>query len=127
MDGLVLDTGALIAIERKDRRFMVMLSNTLELGVVPRVPAQVIAQYWRGGAGAQTPVSRLLNACYVEHLTIDQAKDAGVLLGKSGTSDATDAVVALFAARLGHVATSDPDDISHLLRTLNSPAKVLRV
>lgn len=127
MAGLALDTGALIALERQDRRIQTILTAAAQDGVVPTVPVQVVAQYWRGGAGRQATVSRFLNGCNIEVLDIIRAKQIGVLLGASGTSDETDAVVALIANDCGAVVTSDPDDIKLLLRELHSTARVLHV
>lgn len=127
MAGLVLDTGALVALERRVRRIQVILAAVAQEGVIPIVPTQVIAQYWRGGAGRQAMVARFLNTCQIEHLDISRARQAGVLLGRSCTSDETDAVVALIADECGAVVTSDSGDISILLRELRSSARILHV
>lgn len=127
MAGLALDTGALIALERGERRIQAILAVAAEEGVVPTVPAQVVAQYWRGGTGRQAIVARFLNGCNIEYLNIIRAKQIGMLLGASRTSDETDAVVALIAHECGAVVTSDPDDIKLLLRELHSTARVLHV
>jgi hypothetical protein len=125
--GLVLDTGALVALERRSRRVQVILTAAAQDGIIPLVPTQVIAQYWRGGDGHQAMVARFLSGCQVEQLDILRAKQAGRLLGKSCTSDETDAVVALMAHEWGAVVTSDPNDIKRLLRELHSTARVLNV
>jgi hypothetical protein len=125
--GLALDTGALIALERRDRRMQAIITAAAEARVIPTVPAQVIAQYWRGGSGNQAIVARFLHGCNVEQLDILRAKQAGILLKSSCTSDETDAVVALIAHECGAVVTSDPGDIMKLLRELHSTARVLHV
>lgn len=127
MAGLVLDTGALVALERRSRRVQVILTAAAQDGIIPFVPTQVIAQYWRGGAGHQAIVARFLHGCQIEHLGVVRAKQAGLLLGRSCTSDETDAVVALMAAERGAVVTSDPHDIMRLLRELHSTARILNV
>ena len=127
MAGLVLDTGALVALERRVPRIQAILRIAAEDGIIPIVPTQVIAQYWRGGSAHQAPVARLLVSCQIEHLDIVRAKQAGVLLGRSETSDETDAVVALIADECGAVVTSDAGDISKLLRELHSSARVIHV
>jgi predicted nucleic acid-binding protein len=125
--GIVLDTGALVALERRDRRIQVIITAASQEGVVPIVPTQVLAQYWRGGGGHQAVVARFLHSCQIEHLDIDRAKQAGMLLGRSCTSDEADAVVALIANECGAVVTSDRHDIMRLLRELHSTARVLHV
>lgn len=127
MAGLVLDTGALVAIERRSRRIQVILTAAAKDGILPIVPTQVIAQYWRGGAGHQAVVAKFLHGCQIEHLDLVRAKQAGELRGHSCTSDETDAVVALIAHECGAVVTSDQHDIMKLLRELHSTARILHV
>ncbi len=108
----VLDAGALVAIERGDRRAR---GHTEEEARVV-IPAPVLAQVWRGGA-RQARIAALLKAdtTIVEVFDEDVAKAAGVLLGRTGTSDVADASVVL-AARLHEalVVTTDPADIRRL-------------
>jgi predicted nucleic acid-binding protein len=127
MAGLTLDTGALIAVERRQRRVLQILERAKRDRLIPVVPAQVLAQYWRGGSGQQATVASLLRGCRIETLTEDRAREAGNLLGRSRTNDETDAVVALIAHEQGAVATSDRDDLILLLSHLRSPATVLDV
>lgn len=95
------------------------------------VPAGVIGQAWRDGA-RQALLSRALNRCDEFALDGTSARAAGLLCGKSGTSDVIDASVAIAAAgvfRHGEVVvlTSDPGDISHLIGALSITASVIKV
>ena len=45
--GLTLDAGALIALERGDRRVVALLREALDRRVRICVPAGVVAQVWR--------------------------------------------------------------------------------
>lgn len=91
-----------------------------ERGIVPVVPAGVLAQAWRGGP--QPKLSRLLAGCRVEALNEVRARSAGAACALAGTSDVVDASVAVGAAsRDDVVVTSDPDDIRHLADALNLP------
>src|SRR5262245_51518648 len=47
-DGLTLDTGALIALERGDKRMRMALHGADEQGVLITVPAVVLIEWWRG-------------------------------------------------------------------------------
>ena len=47
--GLVLDTGALIALDRRDKRMIALLHRALAQGRSFRVPAGVVGQAWRSG------------------------------------------------------------------------------
>jgi hypothetical protein len=111
--GLTLDAGALIAYERGDDLVRAWLQEAFDRAAVPTVPSVVVAQTWRGGRQAR--IARLLQACHVEDLDEPLAREAGMLLGRSGTSDVVDAVVVVSAGRRHDmVLTSDPDDIEVL-------------
>ena len=117
MVGLTYDAGALIAAERSDRRFWALHRRALERGIVPTVPAGVLAQGWRGGPQAQ--MSRLLKGCRIEYLDEAKARSAGAACAVAGCSDIVDAsVVAGAAARADIVITSDPHDIEQLRAAL---------
>ena len=115
MAGLTLDAGALIAYERGDARVREILRVAFDRGLVPTVPAVVIAEVWRGGArSART--ARLLKACTVEVLDERLAREAGELLAAVSGAQTVDACVAAGARRRGDaVATSDAGDLRDLL------------
>jgi len=113
---LVLDAGALIAIERHSREVRLMLQSALNNGGTIIVPATVVAQVWRDGA-RQARVAALLKSddVTVEPLTPADARAAGVLCGLRNTSDIVDASVVISARRAGAiVVTSDPADLRRL-------------
>jgi hypothetical protein len=111
---LVYDAGALLAAERNNRKFLVLHKSALLASRHVLVPAPVLAQAWRGGAG-QAVLAKVLKGCAVLPTDEDTAKQAGVLLGRSGTSDAVDAIVVATAAQLAAtVVTSDPKDLLKL-------------
>lgn len=112
MSTLVLDAGALIAVERFDRRAWALLAEARERGTDLIVPTTALAQAWRGGPGA-APIADLLDACATDPLDEDRAKQVGVRLGAAGASDVADAHVACCALdRDAAVATSDSADIA---------------
>ena len=114
VSALVLDAGALIAVERFDRSMWAILAEARERGTDTFVPSTVLAQAWRGGPRS-APVARLLEACAIDDLDEVRAKEVGIRLGARGTCDVPDAHVACCAtARQAVVATSDPDDIAAL-------------
>lgn len=114
MSTLVLDAGALIAVERHDRSMWALLAEARERGTETIVPSSVLAQAWRGGPRSAS-VGRLLDACVVDGLDEARAKEIGVRLGARGGSDVADGHVAVVAAaRKAAVATSDPGDIAAL-------------
>jgi predicted nucleic acid-binding protein len=111
---LVLDTGALIAVERYDRSIWAILAEARERGTETVVPTTVLAEAWRGGPRS-APIARLLDACTLDALDEPRAKEVGIRLGARGGSDVPDGHVACVATtRKAVVATSDPDDIAAL-------------
>ncbi len=125
MTGLTLDAGALIAVERNDRRVIAALRLAVEAGLRITVSAGVVGQVWRDGA-KQARLARLLgaNEVTVEALDDTRARGAGQLCGIAKTNDVIDAAVVLGArARGDRIFTSDPDD----LRKLDPDADLVRV
>ncbi len=119
MSGIVYDTGALLAAERRHRGVWALHEQSLAGGVRPIVPVVVLAQAWRGTPHAN--LSRLLRGCQVAPDTEDLGKAAGAICGRTGTSDVIDALVVVTALRLhALVVTSDPDDLQHLASSLHS-------
>ncbi|MGH8909415.1 MAG: PIN domain-containing protein [Egibacteraceae bacterium] len=116
MAGLTLDTGALIAIERADRRMQALLDETGALNASIAVPAGVIAQAWRGSV-RQARLARFLALPTVTAVALDEpeARAAGVLCGRAGGDDVVDASVVICARTRGHaVVTADPGDLAVL-------------
>lgn len=117
MAGLTLDSGALIALERGDPTALRWIARALERGVVPRVPAVVVAETWRGGKQAR--IAALLHRADVVGLDGPQARRAGELLAAVGGRNAVDAIVAVAAADTGGtLLTSDAEDLEPLMRHL---------
>ena len=113
MSDVVYDAGALVAAERNDRRFWLGHRIRLEAGVVPIVPAPVVAQVSRSPRQAQ--LRRLLRGCEVLALDEPTAHAVGQLLGRSGTADIVDATVVTVAiAEQAEIVTADRSDISRL-------------
>ena len=125
MNALVLDAGALIAIDRDDRAMAARLRVALENGLNLRTHPMVIAQVWREQTGRQAVLGRLLRA--VEVVDIDDAlgRAAGVLCGTTGTNDPIDAAVVLIAKAGDQIVTSDPDDLTVLLGGTHTPATIV--
>lgn len=116
MPGITLDTGALIAVERGDRRLQALLDEATATGSDLAVPAGVIAQAWRGSL-RQARLARFLALSSVTAVVLDEpeARAAGALCGRAGTADVVDASVVICARARGHsVVTGDPDDLAVL-------------
>jgi predicted nucleic acid-binding protein len=114
-EGLVLDAGVFIALERRDG-FVVSLLDKAKRAKVPLVTsAAVVSQVWRGGGGRQTPIALLLHHVDVADLSRPVARVLGLVLGRAATTDVVDAHVAYLAiTRDWTVLTSDPEDLLRL-------------
>ena len=125
---IVLDNGALIALERNDRQMWARLKVAANAGVSVVVPAGALAQAWRGGTQRQVPLARAVAQMEIAPVDEAVARAAGVLCGVTRTSDVIDASVALAAADpdVTAVCTSDADDLARLLETLRSSPRIVR-
>lgn len=114
---VVLDAGALIAIDRADRRVI----RLLELAQEIHVPAGALAQAWRNPA-RQVRLVRVVSSdgVVIHPLDAASAHAAGQLCAATATSDVIDASVVLVARLLGGVTvTSDPGDLRRLDHTID--------
>lgn len=114
--GVVLDAGALIALDRGDKRMIALLDQALARGVAFRVPVGVVGQAWRDGR-VQATLARFLRADEVTIVPLDEqlARSCGELCGAANTSDIIDASVVILAReRRDLIITSDPNDLRHL-------------
>lgn len=109
----VLDSGALIALERDERRMWVRLKAAHLDGEVPITHAGVLAQVWRGGP-RQARLARALGGIDVRPLDEPLGRGAGVLLGVAGLADVVDAAVVLLATDGDEIVTSDLADLEQL-------------
>lgn len=121
---VVLDTGALIAIERFDRKLWSRLTEELEFWGDIVVPASVLAEAWRGGPRS-APIARLLDSSDVDSLDEARAREVGERLASRGGRQATDAHVVCCALEIdAAVATTDAEDVEALCEGLERLAVI---
>lgn len=116
MAGVTLDAGGLIALDRDDRRMVVLLARARETGARVTVPASVLAQAIRR-PDRQVRLARLIRQPTTDVIDLGRvdATNVGRLLAASGTSDIADAHVVICARRTDQpVITSDPGDLGQL-------------
>lgn len=111
---VVLDAGALIAIDRRDRAVGAMLRVAQQQHVAVRSSGGAVAQVWRDGA-RQANLARVLSGVDVAALDFAAAKRIGPLLGATDSSDVVDGHVAQLVNAGDHLVTSDPHDMCRLL------------
>ncbi|MGH3490523.1 MAG: hypothetical protein ACRDP8_21760 [Actinopolymorphaceae bacterium] len=88
--------------------------------------APVVGQAWRDGS-RQARLARALAMIDVRDAGLHEAKSAGSLLARAGTSDVVDALVALLAQPGDQVLTSDPEDLGRLSSVHLSDVRVVAV
>jgi predicted membrane GTPase involved in stress response len=111
---VVLDAGALTAVDRDDRRALIAIEIGRRPGGQLVTTAPVVGQAWRGGS-RQARLARLLGAVGVRPAALPNSREAGELLAVAGTSDVVDALVAGLALPGDQILTNDPDDIRRLV------------
>jgi len=114
LSALTFDTGALIALERGEKRMRTVLLAAQERRAVITVPAPVLTEWWR----TDSKRSRLILArMTVEPVGEHLAKLAGEALSSVPGATAVDAIVMASAAQRGDaVFTSDVADLERLRR-----------
>lgn len=116
MTGVTLDAGGLIAVDRDDRRVLVLLARARETGAVITVPATALAQAIRRPE-RQARLARLIRQPNTEIMDLGRvdATNVGRLLAASGTSDIADVHIVICARRASQpIITSDPGDLRAL-------------
>ncbi len=109
---LVFDTGALIALERRDPRMSKRLMYLREAKASIIVPAPVLGEWWRGRSDWR---EKILAPMVLEPLDPALAKVAGEATGQVKGATLVDAVVMASAARAGAIVyTSDVHDLTRL-------------
>lgn len=109
------DTGALIALERRDAKLLALLDLVGRAQQQVLIPAGVVAQALR--SPRQARLAQFLKSTNVRVVPLDEgaARAVGLLLGVRGTTDTVDGHVVLVGRSSGSVVvTSDPDDLHRL-------------
>jgi hypothetical protein len=123
----VLDSGALIALERDDRDVWRTFRNARAAGREPTTHGGIVGQVWRRGGPRQARLAVALAAIAVRPLDDTLGREAGRLLSQAGGSDVIDAAVVLLAENDDVILTSDPDDLDPLIETLGRSVELVVV
>lgn len=116
MIGVTLDAGALIALERSNRKVVALLARAAATDATITIPSVVVAQVMRN-PGKQARISKLLRQTNTRLPALDGAAaiQVGRLLAASRTSDVVDAHVVLCAKESDDsIVTSAPYDLARL-------------
>jgi hypothetical protein len=123
---VILDAGAFVAIERRDRRIEAMLRVLHEQRVPLWTSAAVVAQVWRSGR-KQVLIARILSGVGVRALGPGDDTRIGELLAVSRTDDVIDGHVALLADDADRIVTSDPRDLARLIEARGVDAEIVTI
>ncbi|HZO93238.1 MAG TPA: hypothetical protein VFB22_05670 [Candidatus Baltobacteraceae bacterium] len=123
---LVFDTGALIAADRNDATVSAIVKAAKATDTTIYAPATCVAEAWRDGR-TQARLAMFLKGIHqFPSLDLEDAKNVGQLLSRSGTAQVADAHLVTVAVRVAPsvVVTSDPSDIETLLQLFERDVKV---
>jgi hypothetical protein len=124
VSGLTFDTGALLALERRQQRMRLIFERAVERQLRPTVPADVVGEWWRSRSDWREAI---LASVTIEPLTEPLAKLAGEALAAVREATLVDAVVMASASLRGDIVyTSDFEDLDRLRARFPS-VRVLRV
>lgn len=123
---LVLDAGALLAVERGDREVIALIKRERIAGRIPVTHGGVVGRAWRGGA-RQALLARLLPGVEVQPLGEALGRRAGQLLARTKTTDVIDAAIALLARDGDELMTSDPTELRRLIRATGAHVDIIEV
>lgn len=124
---LILDAGALVAIERRDDSTLRSVERERRARRVVVTHGGVVGQVWRSGGPRQALLARALTSIRVEPLDTKRGRRAGELLFLAGTSDVIDAAVVLLAKDGDDILTSDPGDLARLAAAAQIDVNVVAV
>ena len=114
MSRILLDAGALIALDRSERTMWGRLTVAARDSTPLLTHGGIVGQVWRS-ARKQAQVGKALNAINVLPIDADLGRAAGLLLAKSGTADVLDAALACLCESGDVLYTSDLDDLTMLI------------
>jgi hypothetical protein len=123
---LVLDSGAFIALERKDRAMWRRFKAALLAEQVPVTHGGIVGQVWRGRGSRQALLSMTLDSVEVRPLDDSLGRASGALLAAARGNDVLDAALVLLAADGDRIVTSDPDDIRRLAAAAGRHVELIR-
>lgn len=123
---LILDSGALVALERNDRAMWRRFKSALLAEETPVSHGGVVGQVWRARGTRQALLARALDGVDVRALDDASGRAAGALLARARTSDVIDAAIVLLADDGDHVVTSDPHDLKTLALASGRHVELIR-
>jgi hypothetical protein len=123
---LILDAGALIGFDRRNKRVVALLEHAQQNGIAVKTTTGCVAQVWRDGA-RQARLARLLLGVDEREFSQRAARRVGLLLASSGLTDVLDGSVVEIASDGDVIVTTDPTDIVTLAKAAKKRLTILPV
>jgi hypothetical protein len=124
---VLLDAGALVAIERGDREMLGIIQRESDAGLLTITHGGVLGQVWRGGARRQARLARALAGIEVRAIDAELGRQAGVLLGRARRSDVIDAALIVIAQDGDEIFTGDEGDLRHLVDVAGKVLDLIKI
>jgi hypothetical protein len=124
---LILDAGALVAIDRNDRQMWRRLKSALNAGDIPVTHGGIVGQAWRGRGSRSALLALAISSIDIRPLDENLGKHTGELLARSNRSDVIDAALVLLANDGDTIATSDARDLHPLARAAGLAVDLVEV
>ena len=124
---MVLDSGALIALDRNDRAMWRRLKSAFLASDIPITHAGVVGQAWRGSGPRSALLAKALTGLDVRSIDENLGKRAGELLAKAKKTDVIDAALVLLASDGDEIVTSDASDLETLARAAGRLVDLIEV
>jgi hypothetical protein len=123
---LVLDSSALVALERNDRAMWRRLKSALLASHVPVTHGGVVGQVWRARGSRQALLAKALEGVDVRPLDDRLGREAGAVLALARMSDVIGAAVVLLARDGDQVVSSDVEDLQALAQSAGLDIELVR-
>ena len=122
---ITFDTGALIAIERRDRAMLALYEQLVRIRARITIPTCVVGEWWRDQRGK---LARVLDGAVVEPLTLQLAKLAGSVQAQVSGATMVDSVVVASAAQRGDlILTSDVGDLTRIRDAMFPAVRIRKI
>jgi hypothetical protein len=123
---LILDAGALVAIDRDDRAMWRRLKTAHTEGQAVRSHGGIVGQVWRGRSPRHARLSMALAGLDIQPLDYTLGRAAGELLAITKTRDVIDAALVLLSNDGDEIVTSDVHDLEVLAIAAGRHVDIIR-
>lgn len=124
MSRLLLDAGALVALDRNERAMWKRLVAARRDETPLLTHVGIVGQVWRGSRQAR--LAQALRAIKIAPLDASMGRPIGELLAASRTNDVVDAALVLISADGDRIYTSDPSDLLVLASAAGRDVEIVR-